>query len=36
MLIEQGGKVIYKNQGPINLIEIRKLIANNRFIDGKP
>ena len=36
MLIEQDGKVIYKNQGPINMIEIRKLIANNRYIDGKP
>lgn len=34
LLIEQGGKVIYRNQGPINMVEMRKLIANNRYIDG--
>jgi thiol-disulfide isomerase/thioredoxin len=34
LLIEQGGKVIYRNQGLINMIEMRKLIANNRYIDG--
>lgn len=34
MLIEQGGNIIYRNQGPINMVEMRKLIANNRFIDG--
>jgi thiol-disulfide isomerase/thioredoxin len=34
MLVEQGGKVIYRTQGPINLIEMRKLIVNNRYIDG--
>jgi peroxiredoxin len=34
MLVEQGGKVVYRTQGPINLIEMRKLIVNNRYIDG--
>jgi thiol-disulfide isomerase/thioredoxin len=34
MLVEQGGNVIYRNQGPINVVEIRKLIVNNRYIDG--
>ena len=34
MLIEQGGKVIYRLQGPINMFEMRKLIAGNRYIDG--
>lgn len=34
LLIEQGGKVIYRNQGPINMVEMRKLIVNNRYIDG--
>lgn len=34
MLVEQGGNVIYRLQGPINILEMRKLIANNRFIDG--
>jgi thiol-disulfide isomerase/thioredoxin len=34
LLIEQGGNVIYRTQGPINMIEMRKLIANNRYIDG--
>jgi thiol-disulfide isomerase/thioredoxin len=34
LLVEQGGKVIYRTQGPINMVEIRKLIANNRYIDG--
>jgi len=34
LLVEQGGKVIYRTQGPINMTEMRKLIANNRYIDG--
>ena len=34
LLIEQGGKVIYRTQGPINMVEMRKLIVNNRYIDG--
>jgi peroxiredoxin len=34
MLIEQGGKVIYRLQGPINMLEMRKLIVGNRYIDG--
>jgi thiol-disulfide isomerase/thioredoxin len=34
LLVEQGGKVIYRNQGPINMLEMRKLIVNNRYIDG--
>jgi thiol-disulfide isomerase/thioredoxin len=34
LLIEQGGKVIYRTQGPINMLEMRKLIVNNRYIDG--
>jgi thiol-disulfide isomerase/thioredoxin len=34
ILVEQGGRVIYRIQGPINMTEIRKLIVNNRFIDG--
>jgi peroxiredoxin len=34
MLVEQGGKVIYRNQGPINMTEMRKLINGNRYIDG--
>jgi thiol-disulfide isomerase/thioredoxin len=34
LLIEQGGNVIYRNLGPINMIEMRKLIANNKYIDG--
>jgi len=34
MLVEQGGNVIYRTQGPINMVEMRKLIANNRYIDG--
>ena len=34
LLVEQGGKVIYRTQGPINILEMRKLIANNRYIDG--
>jgi thiol-disulfide isomerase/thioredoxin len=34
LLVEQGGNVIYRNQGPINMTEMRKLIANNRYIDG--
>ena len=34
LLVEQGGNIIYRSQGPINMIEMRKLIANNRYIDG--
>lgn len=34
ILVEQGGKVIYRTQGPINMVEMRKLIVNNRYIDG--
>jgi thiol-disulfide isomerase/thioredoxin len=34
MLVEQGGNIIYRTQGPINMVEMRKLIANNRYIDG--
>ncbi len=34
LLIEQGGNIIYRLQGPINVLEMRKLIANNRYIDG--
>jgi thiol-disulfide isomerase/thioredoxin len=34
MMIEQGGKVIYRLQGPINMLEMRKLIVGNRYIDG--
>lgn len=34
LLVEQGGNVIYRTQGPINMVEMRKLIANNRYIDG--
>jgi len=26
--------VIYRTQGPINMVEMRKLITNNRYIDG--
>ena len=34
LIVEQGGKVIYRIQGPVNVTEVRKLIVNNRFIDG--
>jgi thiol-disulfide isomerase/thioredoxin len=34
LLVEQGGNIIYRNQGPINMMEMRKLIVNNRYIDG--
>jgi thiol-disulfide isomerase/thioredoxin len=34
LLIEQGGNIIYRLQGPIDMVEIRKLIFNNRYIDG--
>ena len=34
LLIEQGGNVIYRLQGPIDMVEMRKLIVNNRYIDG--
>jgi thiol-disulfide isomerase/thioredoxin len=34
LIIEQGGKVIYRTQGPIDVVAVRKLIVNNRYIDG--
>lgn len=34
LIVEQGGKVIYRIQGPVNVTEVRKLIVNNRYIDG--
>jgi thiol-disulfide isomerase/thioredoxin len=34
LLVEQGGNIIYRTQGPINMVEMRKLIANDRYIDG--
>lgn len=34
LVIEQGGNIIYRLQGPVNLLEMRKLIVNNRYIDG--
>ncbi len=35
MLVEQGGNIIYRIQGPVNVLEMRKLINGNRYIDGK-
>jgi thiol-disulfide isomerase/thioredoxin len=34
LLIEQGGSIICRLQGPINMVEMRKMIVNNRYIDG--
>lgn len=34
LLVEQGGKIIYRLQGPLDMVEVRKLIVNNRYIDG--
>ncbi len=34
LLVEQGGNIIYRIQGPVNVVELRKLIVNNRYIDG--
>jgi thiol-disulfide isomerase/thioredoxin len=34
LLIEQGGNVIFRLQGPIDMVTMRKLIVNNRYIDG--
>ncbi len=34
LVIEQGGNVIYRLQGPVDMVELRKLIVNNRYIDG--
>jgi len=34
LLVEQGGNIIYRIQGPIDMITMRKLIANSRYIDG--
>jgi thiol-disulfide isomerase/thioredoxin len=36
ILVEQGGNVIYRIQGTIDIITVRKLIAGNRYIDGVP
>ncbi len=36
MLIGQGGNVIYRIQGTIDIVAVRKLIAGNRYIDGVP
>lgn len=34
MLVEQGGNIIYRSQGPIDMNQMRKLINGNRYIDG--
>jgi peroxiredoxin len=34
LLIEQGGNIVYRIQGPIDMVGMRKLIVNNRYIDG--
>jgi thiol-disulfide isomerase/thioredoxin len=34
ILVEQGGNIIYRLQGPVDMVEMRKLIVNNRYIDG--
>jgi thiol-disulfide isomerase/thioredoxin len=34
LLVEQGGNIIYRLQGPIDMVTMRKLIVNNRYIDG--
>jgi thiol-disulfide isomerase/thioredoxin len=34
LLVEQGGNVICRLQGPIDMVTMRKLIVNNRYIDG--
>ena len=34
LLVEQDGNIIFRIQGPINMVEMRKLIVNNRYIDG--
>lgn len=34
IVVEQGGNIIYHLQGPVNTVEMRKLIVNNRYIDG--
>lgn len=36
MLIGQGGNIIYRIQGTIDIVAVRKLIAGNRYIDGVP
>jgi thiol-disulfide isomerase/thioredoxin len=36
LLIGQGGNVIYRIQGTIDIVAVRKLIAGNRYIDGVP
>jgi len=34
LLVEQGGKIIYRTQGAIDMVQMRKLIVNNPYIDG--
>ncbi len=34
LIVEQGGNIIYRLQGPVDMVEVRKLIVNNRYIDG--
>ena len=36
ILVEQGGNIAYRIQGPIDMIAVRKLITGNRYIDGVP
>jgi thiol-disulfide isomerase/thioredoxin len=36
IIVEQGGNVIYRIQGTIDMVTVRKLIAGNRYIDGVP
>jgi peroxiredoxin len=32
ILVEPGGKIVYGNQGPVNVAEIKKTIVENKFI----
>jgi len=32
ILIEPGGKILYRNQGPINPAELKKIIVENKYI----
>ena len=36
ILVEQGGKIIYRSQGPVDVTQLRKIIFGNRNIDGVP
>jgi len=36
MIIEQGGNVIYRLQGSIDMVTVRKIIYGSRYIDGVP